>query len=218
MTDDKWARRSMMSGLGASIAAFFAGSRTAAAQTTPSRFQPARHAQDEWLDKLAGKHRVFIDVVSPAGAPEAIAFATNLYNANKEAYGLQDGDLAMIVCLRHSATVFAFTDTIWSRHGKALAEAVRYTNPRSTEPPSANPYTVAPRNAFGTLAGRGVQFAICDSATHRFSRMLAGTDGDAEAVYKTMTANAIANSRFVSAGVVALTRSQEYGYSVIHAG
>jgi hypothetical protein len=43
-------------------------------------------------------------------------------------------------------------------------------------------------------------------------------DGDAEAMYKTMAANAIASSRFVSAGVVALTRSQEYGYSLLYAG
>jgi intracellular sulfur oxidation DsrE/DsrF family protein len=218
MKNDMWPRRSLMSGLGASVAAFVFGSKSAAAQTPPGGFQPARHPQDEWFDKLPGKHRIFIDVISATGTGEAVAFANNLYTANKQAYGIDEADLAMVMCLRHSATVFAFTDAIWSKHGKALADSAKYTNPRATEPPSANPYLEAPRNAFGTLAKRGLQFAVCDTASHRISRLLAGTDGDAEAMYKTMVANAIPNSRFVSAGVVALTRSQEYGYSLLYAG
>jgi intracellular sulfur oxidation DsrE/DsrF family protein len=206
-----------MSGLGASVAAFVFGSK-AEAQTKPEGFQPAHHAQDEWLDKLRGKHRVFIDVISATGAGEAVGFANNLYTANKDAYGLEDADLAIVMCLRHSATVFAYTDAIWSKHGKAMAESSRYTNPRSTEPPTANPYTAAPRDAFGALTKRGMQFAVCNSASHRISRALAGADGDAEAMYKTMVANLIPSSRLVSAGVVALTRSQEYGYSLLYAG
>jgi hypothetical protein len=219
MTHEKWRRRSVMSGVGASIAAFIFGSRPAgAAQTPATAFQPARHAQDEWLDKLPGKHRVFIDVISGTGAGEAVGFANNLYTANKDAYGLEDGDLAIVMCLRHSATVFAFTDVLWSKHGKAMADSSKYTNPRATEPPTANPYTVAPRDAFGGLTKRGMQFAVCNSASRRISRALAGPDGDAEAMYKTMVANMIPSSRLVPAGVVALTRSQEYGYSLLYAG
>jgi intracellular sulfur oxidation DsrE/DsrF family protein len=169
-------------------------------------------------DKLPGKHRVFIDVISATGAGEAVAFANNLYTANKDAYGIDEADLAMVMCLRHSATVFAFTDVIWSKHGKAMADASKYNNPRATEPPTANPYTAAPRDAFGALTRRGMQFAVCNSASHRFSRALAGPDGDAEAMYKTMVANMIPRSRLVPAGVVALTRSQEYGYSLLYAG
>ena len=217
MTHEKWARRSLVTGLSASLGAFVFGSK-AAAQTTPGAFQPARHAQDEWFDKMPGKHRVFIDVVSGTGAGEAVGFANNLYTTNKDAYGLEDADLAIIMCLRHSATVFAFTDVLWSKHGKAMADAAKYTNPRATEPPTANPYTVAPRDAFGALIKRGMQFAVCNTATRRFSRALAGPDGDAEAMYKTMAANMIPSSRFVPAGVAALTRSQEYGYSLLYAG
>jgi len=217
MSHEKWARRSLISGLSASVGAFVFGSK-ASAQTKGGSFQPPRHEQDEWLDKVPGKHRVFIDVVSATGAGEAVAFANNLYTANKDAYGIEEADLAMVMCLRHSATVFAFTDAIWSKHGKALADSSKYTNPRSTEPPSANPYTVAPRDAFGALTKRGMQFAVCNSASRRISRALAGADGDADAMYKTMVANMIPSSRLVPAGVVALTRSQEYGYSLLYAG
>ena len=47
---------------------------------------------------------------------------------------------------------------------------------------------------------------------------ITGPDGDADAIYKTMAANLIANARFVPAGVIAVTRSQEYGYSLLYAG
>jgi intracellular sulfur oxidation DsrE/DsrF family protein len=217
MSHPKWARRSLISGLSASLGAVVFGSR-AAAQPKTGGFQPARHEQDEWLDKVPGKHRVFIDVISASGAGEAVGFANNLYTFNKEAYGIDEGDLAVVMCLRHSATVFAFTDAIWSKHGKAMADSSRYTNPRSTEPPTANPYTAPPRDAFGALIKRGMQFAVCNSASRRISRALAGPDGDAEAMYKTMVANLIPSSRLVPAGVVALTRSQEYGYSLLYGG
>jgi intracellular sulfur oxidation DsrE/DsrF family protein len=122
----------------------------------------------------------------------------------------------MVICLRHSATVFAFTDPIWAKHGKAMADAVKYTS-RSGETPTANPYNAAPRSAFDGLAKRGVQFMVCDTASHRFARMLAGS-GDGEAVYKEMAANMIPSSRLVPAGVVGVTRAQEYGYSLLSVG
>ena len=175
MKNDKWPRRSLMSGLGASVAAFVFGSKAAAAQTPPAAFQPARHAQDEWFDKLPGKHRVFIDVVSAAGAGEAVAFANNLYTANKNAYGIEEGDLAMVMCLRHSATVFAFTDAIWSKHGKALADAVEVHQPArrpGRRRPTRTPSPRATRSDRWPSAG--MQFAVCDTASHRFARMLAG--------------------------------------------
>ena len=218
MPRNTWPRRSLISGLGASAAALAVSGGTARAQTEPAGFQPARHPQDEWFEKLPGKHRVFIDVISAKGLGEAIGFADNLYTANKTTYGIEPADLAMVMCLRHSATVFGFNDAIWSKHGKAFASSSSYTNAQSTEPPSANPYKAAPRNGLGALASRGLQFAICDMASHRLAGRLAGPDGDADAIYKTMAANLIANARFVPAGVIAVTRSQEYGYSLLYAG
>jgi hypothetical protein len=218
MQDEKWPRRSLISGLGASAAALAVGGSTASAQPSSSRFQPARHPQDEWFEQLPGKHRVFIDVISAKGLGEAIGFADNLYTANKDKYGIEPADLAMVMCLRHSATAFGFNDSVWSTHGKAFAASSNYTSAQSTEPPSANPYKAAPRNGLVALAARGLQFAICDMASHRLAGRLAGPDGDAEAIYKTMAANTITNGRFVPAGVIALTRSQEYGYSLLYAG
>ena len=214
MTNDMRGRRSLMSGIGAFAAAFALGSRRVAAQApAASTFAPARHALDAWLDAIPGKHRVVIDTTSSVGVPEAVRFTSNILAANKEAYGLEDAESAMLVILRHGATAFGYSDAIWSKHGEALARFTNYSDPESTGPPTGNPFT-----ALGDLAARGVQFAVCDRASRGTSRRLAGQGGDAEAVYQEMVANMIPSSRLVSAGVIAVTRAQEYGYSVIHVG
>ncbi|MEO8677579.1 MAG: hypothetical protein ABI665_00945 [Vicinamibacterales bacterium] len=220
-----WSRRSLMSGLGAAATLVF-GSRAANAQTpapaqvsappAPSAFQPARHPQDDWFDKIPGKHRIVLDATTPTGVGEAMGFAGNLFTGSKSGYNLDDGDLAMIICLRHSATVFGFSDQLWAKYGKAMAEAVKYTS-RTGDVPTANPFNAEPRKQFESLAKRGVQFMVCDTASHRFARTLAGT-GDGEAVYKEMAANMIPSSRFVPAGVIGVTRAQEHGFSLLFVG
>jgi intracellular sulfur oxidation DsrE/DsrF family protein len=218
MKKELLARRAVMSALTTVGAAFTVGSRRVAAAPAATAFEPARHVQDEWLDKMKGKHRVFIDTSTPRGAGEGIQYANNLYSANKSGYGLNEEDLAIVLCLRHQAALFAFNDVVWSKHGKALSDSANYVDPRTKEAPLANPYTAAPRNALPTLAKRGVQIAVCDLSTRRLARMLAGAGGDTEAMYAHLTANGVPNSRFVPAGVVALTRSQEYGFSVLISG
>ena len=219
MTNDMRARRSLMSSIGAFAAAFALGSRPAGAQTpAASTFTPARHPQDGWLDAIPGKHRVVLDVTSSLGVPDVVRFAGNTLTGNKTGYGLEEADLAVVVILRHSATAFAYSDAIWAKYGAALAGFTSYTDPGSTEPPTANPFASAPSNALDGLAKRGVQFAVCDMASHGIARRLAGQGGDADAIYKEMVANMIPSSRLVAAGVIAVTRAQEYGYGVIHVG
>lgn len=212
------ARRSLVTGMGVAAAAVaLTGTRARAQAPAPvTTFTPARHDKDTWLDKIPGKHRMVLDVTTANGVPEALGFANNLFNGNKSGYDLNDADLAMVICLRHFATVFAFTDPIWAKYGKALADAVKYTA-RATDLPNTNPYNAAPRRALDALAKRGVHFMVCDTASHRFARMLAGS-GDGEAVYKEMAANMIPSSRFMPAGVVGTTRAQEYGYSLLFVG
>jgi hypothetical protein len=218
MTNKMWARRSLMSGMSAVAAAFALGSRPASAQTAGAPFQPARHPQDEWLDKIPGKHRVVFDVITSRGVPEALHFANNIYSGNKSMYGLDESDLAVVIVLRHSATAFGYSDAMWAKHGKALAAATSYTDPKSSEPPKVNPFNATRIETFDEMAKRGVRFGVCDTASRGLSRRLAGPGGDAEATYKEMVASMIPNSRLLVAGVIGVTRAQEYGYSVVHAG
>ena len=207
-----------MSGMGAVAAAFAVGARPASAQTAAARFQPARHPQDEWLDKIPGKHRVVFDVTSSKGVPEALHFAYNIYAGNTSMYGLEEADLAVVIILRHSATAFGYSDAMWAKHGKALAEAAKYTDPRSSEPPKVNPFNATPIETFDGLVKRGVQFGVCETASRGLSRRIAGAGGDADAAFKEIAAGMIPSSRLVAAGVIGVTRAQEYGYSVLYVG
>ena len=226
MSNELYPRRSMMSGLGAAVAAFALGSGTGAAQTPARQFQPARHPQDAWLDAVAGKHRTFIDAATVTGAGEGMLYANNLYEANKSGYSLSEQDIAVVVCLRHFATAFAFNDAIWSKYGKLMGTMLEFTDPKTKQPPSTNllnsaDYGMALPNLGNTIESvvkRGTRFAVCDMATHFFAGEIAKASGqNADATYKELVANTIPNSRMVAAGVVAVNRAQEYGYTLLTA-
>lgn len=208
----------MMSGMSAIAAACAFGNRPVSAQTAAAPFQPARHPQDEWLDKVPGKHRVVIDATSAKGVPEAIHFAYNIYSGNKSAYGLEEAALGVVIILRHAATAFGYSDAMWAKYGTSFAEAARYADPKSSESPKVNPFYASPRESIDALAKRGVQFGVCETASRGLSRRIAGAGGDADAAFKEIAASMIPSSRLVVAGVIGVTRAQEYGYSVLHVG
>ena len=207
-----------MSGVGAFAAMFAFGRRAEGAQAAAATaFKPAHHPQDEWLEKIPGKHRIVVDVTSAQGVPTAVGWVDNLYTAHKSGYGLEEADLAIVVILRHAATAFGFDDAIWARHSKALADRAGYSDPKASEPPKAHPFKLAPRTGFEGLVKRGAQFGVCDLSSHSIARALAGS-GDADATYKEMVANMIPSSRLVAAGVIGLTHAQEYGYTLVNVG
>jgi len=214
MTKDVKGRRELIAGIGTTAAAVALASGTAVtAEGSGTEFEPARHSQDEWLDKLPGKHRVILDVTSPEGVPEGLRFVGNLFTGHKTGYGLDDSDVAIVVVLRHAATAYGYGEGIWSKYGKLL-------DSKAAEAPTANPYDAPPRNQLSGLAKRGVHFVVCGSASLGIARRLAGQGGDADAMMKEMTANMIPNSHIIVgvAGVVPVAHAQEYGYSYIYVG
>ncbi len=178
------------------------------------------------MDGLPGKHRVIIDAVSAEGAGSAILFANNLYVANQSGYGLVDRDVAIIVCLRHFATAFAFTDPIWAKYGAGMNEFLKFNDPKTQKAPTTNLYNSADYgtslpsfgNTIDAIVKRGTHFAVCDMATHFIADNLAGSGGNKDAVYKEFASNLIPNSHFVAAGVVGVNRAQERGYTLVYAG
>lgn len=225
------ARRSFISRFGAAFAAVGLGSGRVQAQParppSAAAFKPARHAQDEWLAQVPGKHRIVIDAVTPAAAGAAVLYASNLFSTNKSAYSLADTDLGIVIVMRHFATPFAFNDAAWAKYGKPMGAMLDFKDPKTKETPSTNLYNspaygLALPNLGSTIesvTSKGAVIAICDLATHFAASQLAqATNGSAEAIYSDFKANALPHSRFVSAGVVAVTRAQELGYSLIYAG
>jgi intracellular sulfur oxidation DsrE/DsrF family protein len=230
-TEGALARRSFLSrivaGAGA-LGAAFGGAAAVQAQSAPASggFQPARHAEDDWFDQTPAKHRFFYDTTSVNGCGQALLFARNYFVANASGYKLTDADLAQVICLRHESTSFAFTDAMWAKHGAALSErANHFVDPKTRLAPTTNLYLASgygdTLSNFGVtidqLAKRGVRFAVCALATRAVAQLAAKQGGgDADAVFKELTENLVLNGHMVPAGIVAVNRAQERGYSFVH--
>ena len=218
-------RRSVLTGISA-LAAFALGSKNAAAQTPAGNFQPLRHQQDEWLNRLPGRHRTFIDCANVSGAGEGMLYANNLYVANRNGYQLDESQVAIVVCLRHFATVFAYNDAVWSKYGKAMSDLVQFVDPKTKQAPTTNLLNSADYglslpnfgNSIPSVVKRGTHFAVCDMATQFITgQVAAAVKAEPQALYKEVVSNLIPNSHLVTAGVVTVNRAQEYGYTLLTA-
>jgi hypothetical protein len=210
-------RRTLLTNLSVAAVAGLAagaGSAPARAQERTLAFVPAQHARDNWMNELPGSHRVFIDSATLPGGANAMRYANNILSAHIEEYAGAASDYAMIVCFRHTSTAYGFNDAIWAKYGSRFDR-------RADPAPSANPMNTASgangENSLESLAAQGVKYVICNRATRTLSRGLAAATGASpEDVYAELVAGAIPNSRFVAAGVLAVTRAQELGYSLVY--
>jgi intracellular sulfur oxidation DsrE/DsrF family protein len=224
-------RRSFLSRLSAGVGALAAGFALAPAsvRAAPPRedWKPTRHPQDDWFEEIPGQHRFFFDATTTGGAGEAMAFATNYYVANRSGYGLEDEDLAVVICLRHYATVFAFNDAMWAKYGEALSQRVSWVDPITGGGSTVNRYNDGSsadgmtnrRIKLDQLIARGTHFAVCGMATTAFAGAAARATGQsADVVRAELAANTIGNAHIVPAGIVAVDRAQERGYSIQYIG
>jgi intracellular sulfur oxidation DsrE/DsrF family protein len=229
--DAKWfqssiARRMFLTRLGVGVGAVGAAAVSLPAAVpqaaSDSAFRPARHAQDDWYDKIPGVHRYLFDTFSPDGIGWALQFASNYFTASEQAYNLKETDLAVIIVTRHKATPFAYNDAIWAKYGKQLSEQVEYVDPKTKEAPKFNVYGPSGETLqAGKMEGlikKGAQFAVCSTSTRGIATRIAKANSmEVDAVVKEITSNLIGNARMVPAGVIAVNRAQEHGYSFISA-
>ncbi len=206
-------RRDLLTGLGAgAIATGALGTTPVTAQAVPATpSTPVMHAEDAWMSAMPGKHRVVLDVISAERVGDGLRFASNILNGHKSGYGLDDADLAVIICLRHGATPYGFDNAFWAKNGKIIdAEA---------DPvPTANPYSSGGRTQFSDLTKRGVHFMVCGMASRGLAGRIAGQGGDADAVLKDMATHLLPNAVIVPAGVIGVTHAQERGFALLYVG
>jgi intracellular sulfur oxidation DsrE/DsrF family protein len=213
------ARRLFLTRLGAGagvLGATAVGASTAMAETpTDAAWKPARHSQDDWFDQIAGQHRFVFDTTTPGGLDLAFTFAGNYFTANHESYGLEDHDLAVVMIARHKSTSFGYKDTMWAKYGKQFSEQSGFVDPKTNAAPTANLYA----ERMDPLVKKGVQFGVCQMSSRRIAGMIAqATGGQADSILKELAANLVPNARIVPAGIVAVNRAQEHGYTFVYAG
>lgn len=208
------ARRSFFSkfgfGLVGGAAAGAAAAPLQAQSAEGSRFDAMRHAQDDWLD-LPGKHRYIFDAPNPDGFGIAIQFTTTYYNINVNDYGLKDSDIAVVLVARHRSTLLAYSDAIWAKWGKPISDRNGVLDPKTKLPPTSN----LQRERLEPLLKRGLRLAVCNQASRGYAGAIAMAMGlKQDDVYEEMKANLLPNARLVPAGIVAVNRAQERGYSL----
>ena len=222
-------RRSFITGIQSKLAALAAmtvGSATLAQGKPASKWEPARHEKDDWLDKTPVKHRLVFDTTTPDAFGEALAFAGNYLRVNEADYGLQDSDLSVVIVARHRSTPFAYNDAIWVKYGTPMSTRSKIEDPKTRQPPAANIYNF---EGYGDLLSnrgttvdsllkRGVQLAVCSTATRAVAGTIAkAVGGNADTINSELIANLLSNSRMVPAGIVAVSRAQERGYTLVTA-
>jgi len=223
-------RRSFLARLSAGITAFAAvvtsGGTAQGQSPTSTKWQPERHEKDDWLDKGLTKHRLVFDTTTPDGLGDAIAFASNFMRVNRTDYGLQTDDLAVVIVVRHRSTPFAYNDGIWAKYGIAMASRVQFMDPKTKIAPKVNVYNSADYGAqlpnrgttLDSLLKQGVQLAVCQVATRGIAGTIAeATGGNTDAIYNELVASIGSGARMVPAGIVAVNRAQERGYSFVSA-
>ena len=179
---------------------------------TTARWEPARHDKDDWLDTPGAKHRLIFDTTTADGFNEAILFASNYILVNSSEYGLQKADLAVVIVVRHHSTSFGYNDAMWQKYGTSMAKHAQFEDPKTKQTPTANVH----RTFFDSAARMGVQLAICSVATGVVAGVIASdTGGNQEAIHKELIANRLGSSLMVPAGIVAVNRAQERGYSIV---
>src|SRR5262245_29377351 len=213
--NDAMLRRSFFSHVSGFAAAIGLTDQKAPDAPVPAApWQPARHDQDAWFDELAGKHRVVFDTWTAPRFPDALQFAGNIFRGNRD-YSLTERDLAVIIVVRHQTAPFAFSDAMWAKYGKAFARRMEWVDPKTQEPPAVNLYT----RQLTTYVKQGVHLAVCNLTTRAYTDIIAReTQRTTDEVYKELTTNTVGNTHCVPAGVVAATRAQERGYSLVSIG
>ena len=166
------------------------------------------------MDQLPTAHRMVFDAVSLPGTDDILAYATNVFTANRTGYDVDSHDVGVIVILRHNATPCAFNDAIWAKYGSVFASEMKMTNPK----PVTNPANKE-GGALDAISALGARFGVCAMASRRFAGLAArSTGGTADAILEEFGRNLIRNAQFTPAGIVAVGRAQERGFAFGYAG
>lgn len=195
-------------------------------------WQPAMEDLDSWLDKPGTRHRMVLDTTSANAAHEGVGYLIHFLTTNQTAYGVGSEQLGLVLVLRHGSTPFGYNDSIWARYGNQFAKEMKLKGDMAKQASTTNPMLSKPAGdwtpakgmewtAEAPLAGlaeKGVRFAVCGLATKGIAGRLAGKKGDAEAIEAELRSNLVPGALIVPAGIVAVNRAQEHGYTFAYTG
>lgn len=194
-----------------------AGLGAALGLATPKIAEAAAHfesgvgvADDPWVARLSGKHRVVFHSHMPTEAL-AIRWAQIFLDTQKSHYGLTDRDCSVVVGLNGRAIGWLFNDALWAKYptiGQVMGA-----------PGTKNPYT----GLIASLIPRGVIPLACHNSIQAAGpRFLPAPQKDqptAQAAFADeIRANMLPGSEVVQSMIVTLHQAQERGCRYVYAG
>jgi intracellular sulfur oxidation DsrE/DsrF family protein len=182
---------------------------------------------EQWFDKIKGKHRMVFDATQPHGI---YPFAwPNVFLMTNAQTGTPEKDCSVVVVLRHTAIAYAFEHKLWAKY--KFGELFKVNNPATNIPYENNPFW-EPKDGEYKMSGigkleiginelqkRGVMFCVCDMAITAFTARLADTQKqDPSEIKAEWLKSLLPNIHVVPSGVWALGRAQEHGCAYCFAG
>ncbi len=178
---------------------------------------------DAWLDHLKGKHRQLFDVPDPEGGT-VLRHVRNYLDAWRDAYGVGEQDINVVVTLYARTTPLGLQDAMWAKY--QLGAALNITDPTTNAPLVRNWFAhpkagdpVAdgePGTSMEILQHRGVIFALCNNALKRWSARLEKSGlGAATDVHADLVAHALPGVVIVPDVLVTMTRAHERGFASV---
>jgi intracellular sulfur oxidation DsrE/DsrF family protein len=210
-------------GFVATVATLGAGLALGADTHVQPLFVAQQPASDAWLDRLKGKHRQLFDVPEPEGGT-ALRHLRNYLDAWRNAFGVGERDVSVVVALYARTTPLGLEDAMWEKY--QLGAALSITDPTTNAPLVRNWFAhpkpgdpVAdgePGTSMETLQQRGVLFALCNNALTRWAARLAksGTSTAAD-VHADLVGHALPGVVIVPDVLVAMTKAHERGFAYV---
>jgi len=176
---------------------------------------------DAWLDRLKGKHRQLFDAPDPDGGT-VLRHVRNYLDVWRDAYGVRERDVSVIVVLYARTTPLGVQDTMWAKY--KLGAALSLTDSTTSAPLVRNYFAhpqpgdpVAdgtPESSIEALQRRGVLFALCNNALQRWSGRLEKQGmGTAVDIHADLTAHALPGVVIVPDAFIAMTKANERGFA-----
>jgi hypothetical protein len=178
-------------------------------------------AEDEWLNKLNGKHRQLFDFPAHAdGLP--LVHMLNYYETLNKAYNAKDSEINTIGTFYgapNATTLFAFNDAMWAKYN--MGAALKFNDHKTNQPATRNVWRtdpsimglmVAPPASIEALQKRGALFLLCNNALNLWAGILAQANkADQAAVLADLKANLLPGVIIVPGMVVAIQQIQDKG-------
>jgi intracellular sulfur oxidation DsrE/DsrF family protein len=180
-------------------------------------------ASDAWLEHLKGRHRQLFDAPEPEGGT-VLRHVRNYLDAWRDAYGVVERDVSVVVTLYARTTPLGLQDAMWGKYqlGAALnitdattnAPLVRnwFAHPKAGDPVADG----QPETSMEILQHRGVVFALCNNALKRWSARLEKSGmGAAAEVHDDLVAHALPGVVIVPDVLVTITKAHERGFGYV---